>query len=270
MPCKRRENHAESFLDTRLRLLHAVPDHNTVETAGLSAGETYQGHPFHRDHKPQATKKFFVASGNQLTYGIDKSSASCLLPSQSQRPDLPSAFPPSPAASATTTFASHTSSICHPAPSPEKENHLAWTASESAAMTVFERPHVPLEILGRRTRTRNTGGQEHTRARPRHWYLHCICIALSLPRNIPFPVDPLLLLRETQELSGRTSSTMDLPLAAAVIAGTRNGKTQATLLRQVFLKRSGITVSGMSTKNLRAEHCLYAFTELHLVPALVP
>ena len=119
----------------------------------LSAGETYQGHPFHRDHKPQATKKFSVADGNQLTYGIDKSSASRLLRSQSHRPDLPSAFLPSPAVSATTTFASDTSSICHPAYSPKKEDHLAWAAFESAAMTVFERPHVPLEILRRRTRT---------------------------------------------------------------------------------------------------------------------
>jgi hypothetical protein len=63
---------------------------------------------------------------------------------------------------------------------------------------------------------------------------------------------------------------MEQPLPAAVIVGTQHGKTQATLLRQVFLKRSEIIVSGMSTKNLRAEHCLYAFTELHLVPALVP
>jgi hypothetical protein len=116
-------------------------------------GKPTKDTPFIVIHKPQVTKNFFVAGGNQLTYGIDKSSASRLLRSQSHRPDLPSAFPPLPAASATTTFASDTSSICHPAQSPKKEDHLAWAAFESTAMTVLERPHVPLEILRRRTRT---------------------------------------------------------------------------------------------------------------------
>jgi hypothetical protein len=60
-----------------------------------------------------------------------------------------------------------------------------------------------------------------------------------------------------------------LPLSDAVLAGTQNRKMRATLSRRVFLKRSGTSASDVSTKNPRAERCLHAFTELHLVPALV-
>jgi hypothetical protein len=80
---------------------------------------------------------------------------------------------PSPAASATTAFASDNSSLCHSAQSPKKTSSLAWAAFEPTAMATLERPHIPiggsqgdgLELKYRR--------QRHTRKRPRHYHLHC-------------------------------------------------------------------------------------------------
>ena len=193
------------------------------------------------------------------------SSASHLLcsPTHGHLRNLELHTPPSPAASATTAFASDNSSLCHSAQSPKKTS-IPIGGSQGDG----------LELKYRR--------QRHTRKRPRHYHLHCAVSSDESPvastsRNASTqqPHSPGMYKTRPSEnhaksnqsvecapaacrssfrlrhgrlprksLRVRTmSSVWHLQLAAAVLAGTQYFKMRATLLIQVSLRRSGSNIS---------------------------